>query len=127
MIRRPPRSTRTDTLFPYTTLFRAPVGHPPHVVQQRAGARRQVEQPGAAVSRVGTPFDQFGFGQPIDHARQGDRFALDQLGERTLPYPFLALQLAYQPPLISEESRVGKEGCSTFRSRWSRFELTTEN
>src|SRR3546814_7317487 len=35
MIRRPPRSTRTDTLFPYTTLFRSapnracyvPVGH----------------------------------------------------------------------------------------------------
>src|SRR3546814_3799120 len=26
MIRRPPRSTRTDTLFPYTTLFRS---HPP--------------------------------------------------------------------------------------------------
>src|SRR3546814_6549972 len=24
MIRRPPRSTRTDTIFPYTTLFRAP-------------------------------------------------------------------------------------------------------
>src|SRR3546814_12981137 len=24
MIRRPPRYTRTDTLFPYTTLFRAP-------------------------------------------------------------------------------------------------------
>src|SRR3546814_20161119 len=34
MIRRPPRSTRTDTLFPYTTLFRSLVGtardaHPP--------------------------------------------------------------------------------------------------
>src|SRR3546814_2796308 len=28
MIRRPPRSTRTDTLFPYTTLFRS---HPPVV------------------------------------------------------------------------------------------------
>src|SRR3546814_17600327 len=31
MIRRPPRSTRTDTLFPYTTLFRSlrdPGGHP---------------------------------------------------------------------------------------------------
>src|SRR3546814_1067568 len=29
MIRRPPRSTRTDTLFPYTTLFRSeePLGH----------------------------------------------------------------------------------------------------
>src|SRR3546814_10307968 len=26
MIRRPPRSTRTDTLFPYTTLFRSGVG-----------------------------------------------------------------------------------------------------
>src|SRR3546814_18911131 len=29
MIRRPPRSTRTDTLFPYTTLFRShPRAHP---------------------------------------------------------------------------------------------------
>src|SRR3546814_12074064 len=26
MIRTPPRSTRTDTLFPYTTLFRSPAG-----------------------------------------------------------------------------------------------------
>src|SRR3546814_1367147 len=29
MIRRPPRSTRTDTLFPYTTLFRS-VAHRDH-------------------------------------------------------------------------------------------------
>src|SRR3546814_12282943 len=28
MIRRPPRSTRTDTLFPYTTLFRSHPGQP---------------------------------------------------------------------------------------------------
>src|SRR3546814_5042620 len=28
MIRRPPRSTRTDTLFPYTTLFRSREPHP---------------------------------------------------------------------------------------------------
>src|SRR3546814_19891531 len=28
MIRRPPRSTRTDTLFPYTTLFRSRAGEP---------------------------------------------------------------------------------------------------
>src|SRR3546814_4437786 len=28
MIRRPPRSTRTDTLFPYTTLFRSTVDIP---------------------------------------------------------------------------------------------------
>src|SRR3546814_8765710 len=26
MIRQPPRSTRTDTLFPYTTLFRSTIG-----------------------------------------------------------------------------------------------------
>src|SRR3546814_12357947 len=29
MIRRPPRSTRTDTLFPYTTLFRSVCGEQP--------------------------------------------------------------------------------------------------
>src|SRR3546814_10570628 len=29
MIRRPPRSTRTYTLFPYTTLFRSPADLPP--------------------------------------------------------------------------------------------------
>src|SRR3546814_14250197 len=40
MIRRPPRSTRTDTLFPYTTLFRSLMpsaanrsGPPPHAVE----------------------------------------------------------------------------------------------
>src|SRR3546814_4925874 len=39
MIRRPPRSTRTDTLFPYTTLFRsqkqarATQSHKPEIVR----------------------------------------------------------------------------------------------
>src|SRR3546814_7913383 len=46
MIRRPPRSTRTDTLFPYTTLFRSPA-------DDRADAARglvalAVAEPGAA-------------------------------------------------------------------------------
>src|SRR3546814_6360048 len=41
MIRRPPRSTRTDTLFPYTTLFRS-VG----VVDAHQGAvARRLHQP----------------------------------------------------------------------------------
>src|SRR3546814_7969751 len=31
MIRRPPRSTRTDTLFPYTTLFRSVSAVPFHM------------------------------------------------------------------------------------------------
>src|SRR3546814_13559203 len=38
MIRRPPRSTRTDTLFPYTTLFRSRV----HVL--RPGEREALAQ-----------------------------------------------------------------------------------
>src|SRR3546814_3830338 len=39
MIRRPPRSTRTDTLFPYTTLFRSQQQKPPQ--QQQQGAQQQ--------------------------------------------------------------------------------------
>src|SRR3546814_10600856 len=35
MIRRPPRSTRTDTLFPYTTLFRSSREGPPGREQPR--------------------------------------------------------------------------------------------
>src|SRR3546814_14397354 len=34
MIRRPPRSTRTDTLFPYTTLFRAANWRKNEIVRQ---------------------------------------------------------------------------------------------
>src|SRR3546814_20330143 len=37
MIRRPPRSTRTDTLFPYTTLFRS---HAAAGARQRRAGRR---------------------------------------------------------------------------------------
>src|SRR3546814_285891 len=36
MIRRPPRSTRTDTLFPYTTLFRSDRGRSRDVVEHRS-------------------------------------------------------------------------------------------
>src|SRR3546814_17639845 len=36
MIRRPPRSTRTDTLCPYTPLFRAPQGYDPTRVEDAA-------------------------------------------------------------------------------------------
>src|SRR3546814_14459182 len=44
MIRRPPRSTRTDTLFPYTTLFRS-LG----VLDQDAGDLRPVADGGDQV------------------------------------------------------------------------------
>src|SRR3546814_7140851 len=43
MIRRPPRSTRTDTLFPYTTLFRSPQGG---TRRRRRAADRRAERLG---------------------------------------------------------------------------------
>src|SRR3546814_6999912 len=49
MIRRPPRSTRTDPLFPYTTLFRSPpdrstrsAGRPPAPVSIAVATRQDV-------------------------------------------------------------------------------------
>src|SRR3546814_7092178 len=50
MIRRPPRSTRTDTLFPYTTLFRS-------CRQGRRRGRRQ-HLGGAAEGRPARPADR---------------------------------------------------------------------
>src|SRR3546814_20760225 len=41
MIRRPPRSTRTDTLFPYTTLFRSIDGQQDAGDVARHGARQE--------------------------------------------------------------------------------------
>src|SRR3546814_1844403 len=57
MIRRPPRSTRTDTLFPYTTLFRSQFLHvrlhQRHKadVDDRDQAQRD-DQPGELMARV---------------------------------------------------------------------------
>src|SRR3546814_12347592 len=46
MIRRQPRSTRTDTLFPYTTLFRSPA---------LGGAIGNIERPASRLSELGAP------------------------------------------------------------------------
>src|SRR3546814_5342808 len=61
MIRRPPRSTRTDTLFPYTTLFRSgrrgrgrrgrPVGRPDAELDLDRPPRRIAPHHGADVGR----------------------------------------------------------------------------
>src|SRR3546814_5382768 len=48
MIRRPPRSTRTDTRFPYTTLFRSRAQAPVHVADHGA-VGGQVDLPDAQV------------------------------------------------------------------------------
>src|SRR3546814_9305603 len=44
MIRRPPRSTRTDTLFPYTTLFRSKAAIEHALAVKGHGIRSQVRQ-----------------------------------------------------------------------------------
>src|SRR3546814_6125591 len=44
MVRRPPRSTRTDTLFPYTTLFRSRAGVPAMGVRIGAQLRHAERQ-----------------------------------------------------------------------------------
>src|SRR3546814_9793070 len=62
MIRRPPRSTRTDTLFPYTTLFRSarnrPDGCPVAAPRQAVGTRHTrvlaTAMPGCAEHPPGT-------------------------------------------------------------------------
>src|SRR3546814_15231007 len=46
MIRRPPRSTRTDTLFPYTTLFRSIDGPRHHVGDYLFPLGALIESPG---------------------------------------------------------------------------------
>src|SRR3546814_20499033 len=76
MIRRPPRSTRTDTLFPYTTLFRSRHRQEQPTVfgaadladdgsaEGRANVLVQRLRPGRLVPprQPGAP------GQPVDHA-----------------------------------------------------------
>src|SRR3546814_17010833 len=52
MIRRPPRSTRTDTLFPYTTLFRSHGGRPPLCGGARQGDRHHCRRPVAGQYRT---------------------------------------------------------------------------
>src|SRR3546814_19453847 len=53
MRRRPPRSTRTDTLFPYTTLFRAIVGGGVPLAAGAAWAHKQAGTDAVAVTYFG--------------------------------------------------------------------------
>src|SRR3546814_9295634 len=52
MIRRPPRSTRTDTLFPYTTLFRSIAGHLRHFGWRAHLGPGQSKQPVRGIRRA---------------------------------------------------------------------------
>src|SRR3546814_19288035 len=69
MIRRPPRSTRTDTLFPYTTLFRSPgVGNCPKAMRVSGCVMSCLQH--AQVTR--------GDGAKVDHV-DGEVFTLKDL------------------------------------------------
>src|SRR3546814_20466730 len=111
MIRRPPRSTRTDTLFPYTTLFRSrsrlmPAGKlHPHRKTCRQRARifveldlGQVTQPRRVVADQRVVRGERGLA--ADHAHGAFEYLLAVVGR-------------------SEGRSVGKEGVSTGRSGWS--------
>src|SRR3546814_18781184 len=120
MLLRPPRSTRTDTLFPYTTLFRSAFDG----FGNGVGGAGAIEFGG--VGGIARACDDRQMRHPAPHApreayrqhrivhRQDQRIgapeieAIDQLGARRIAER-------------SEESRVGKECVSTCRSRWSPY------
>src|SRR3546814_20884377 len=69
MIRRPPRSTRTDTLFPYTTLFRAPGQR---IADRQAGAGTEVYTTDCLLVLIGERrLDEADDGQRVRERRVG--------------------------------------------------------
>src|SRR3546814_19116789 len=126
MIRRPPRSTRTDTLFPYTTLFRSleEKEHDDedehHRLDQRAHyfIDRLADEQGGVVRNRPIYIGREGLRQ-LSHAR------LDSLGGRQCVGAGGHLDRQGRDGLAvqfrSEERRVGKEGVSTCRSGWSQY------
>src|SRR3546814_16314937 len=71
MIRRPPRSTRTDTLFPYTTLCRS---------QQVEDVTQIVAVDAPATARRGRPGGRFVVGKLVVLPGHGHRLAQQQAG-----------------------------------------------
>src|SRR3546814_16572139 len=82
MIRRPPRSTRTDTLFPYTTLFRSllrvdGMGFSGYAsIREVAAAVAEVRSAGKQVVSFGENFTQMQYLL----AAQADEVYLDPMG-----------------------------------------------
>src|SRR3546814_7631442 len=69
MVRRPPRSTRTDTLFPYTTLFRSLC----QVAERLRGDDEDAESDPARHHRRPDRRALRGDGQPYHRCRRPDR------------------------------------------------------
>src|SRR3546814_4192227 len=96
MIRRPPRSTRTDTLFPYTTLFRSSnsmtekVAHrPPRRVDLRLAAHRLGKAAGIEPGAVRPGQMSRDIGDGSDHRRPG-------LGRAVVVRPIVAARMEAQ-------------------------------
>src|SRR3546814_11427681 len=123
MIRRPPRSTRTDTLFPYTTLFRSTdAWHPIHLKgnDQAVPVNRAV-----LIERVlDVEAHILSFAQADQRRRQhaihGDGVA-GASADRESRIGNPEADVLPRQSGRSEERRVGKECVSTCRSRWSRY------
>src|SRR3546814_14742082 len=133
IIRRPPRSTRTDTLFPYTTLFRSlhqgaiEFSRQHHVigrdVAQRGGVRIQrLAQFGNHGGDLLLAERRAGEGDPVLRRHRPDESALgaDIETDQRLAAMQEALHVGRRQRR-SEERRVGKEGGSTCKSRWSPY------
>src|SRR3546814_20948062 len=104
MIRRPPRSTRTDTLFPYTTLFRSDIVEGAVPAERRPLLDREaVDEPTLALK---VP--------PDNHHLEAVDLDVDEGGEEEY-----AGRHRLHGVRRAEERRVGKECVSTCRSRWS--------
>src|SRR3546814_11086867 len=115
MIRRPPRSTRTDTLFPYTTLFRSD-----DQVAVQPARRTAADDLAQHLQRIGVPrLAGIVAGRQIaaPQARLAHLRAVEgDAACRDLRRLFDALAYGV---CRSEERRVGTEGVSTVRSRGS--------
>src|SRR3546814_13556989 len=79
MIRRPPRSTRTDTPFPYTTLFRAPRRRQPAELLRRisAGAREHISESWPSPTLLPRPFPLDTLSNPAARANMVSRRPMD--------------------------------------------------
>src|SRR3546814_18293293 len=120
MIRRPPRSTRTDTLFPYTTLFRSEeIGGRDAV---RAAGDFAAVAVGDARSRLRDDDAAAGaaFGAAADGATAANLAGLVD-GDRAIVRIDANVDLPVIGIFRSEERRVGKECVIPCRSRWHQF------
>src|SRR3546814_15998202 len=116
MIRRPPRSTRTDTLFPYTTLFRS-IGAAPHAEEfgfhQIQRDRRAIDRDERAAPARSLLVQPSGKDLLADAG-----FSQQANIDRTLrSFPQQGKCLDKRRGRRSEERRVGKECVSTCSSR----------